>query len=394
MPVSQPLSLRLLGGFEATGSDGRPLELGARKARALLAYLALRPGIPCTRESLAGLLWGGIPDSRARNNLRQVLFAVRQAFGDADASAIRVSGETVTLDAGGVDVDVINFRRLVKDGSPESLERAADLYAGELLPDLVVREAGFDEWLTAERDRVRLRAVEAFSRLLAHQSSAETPERAIDTAQALLRLDPLEEVVHRALIRLYLQQGRRSAALRQFQVCADSLERELGVQPDVQTVRLAERARQGVGDAEAGPALEVGAPVESDDEAPSPVVLVVEDDDDTRRLLEEILRDADYRVVVAADGLEATSQLGRQRVDAVITDVVMPTLDGMKLLEFIHENKIAAPVIVLTGREDEGTEIRGLELGAVDYIRKPIRRKVLLLRLENALRMAGTSRAS
>src|SRR6185295_6699278 len=65
-----------------------------------------------------------------------------------------------------------------------------------------------------------------------------TPERAIQTALRLLSLDPLQEAAHRALMRLYARHGRRASALRQYQVCVEVLQRELGVEPEPETRRV------------------------------------------------------------------------------------------------------------------------------------------------------------
>lgn len=74
------LSLRLLGGFRAQHGSGRPPAIRRKKAQTLLAYLALHPGAASSRDSLAGLLWSGTTDEHARHNLRQTLFALRQAI--------------------------------------------------------------------------------------------------------------------------------------------------------------------------------------------------------------------------------------------------------------------------------------------------------------------------
>ena len=81
-------------------------------------------------------------------------------------------------------------------------------------------------------------ALEALARLLAHQSKAAGTERAIQTAVRLLALDPLQEAVHRTLMRLYARQGRRGAALKQYQVCVGVLQRELGTEPEAETKQL------------------------------------------------------------------------------------------------------------------------------------------------------------
>ena len=80
--------------------------------------------------------------------------------------------------------------------------------------------------------------MEALAKLLAHQRSAGAVEVAIQTALKLLALDPLQEPVHRTLMRLYAQSGRRGSALRQYQLCVGVLQRELGVQPETETKEL------------------------------------------------------------------------------------------------------------------------------------------------------------
>src|SRR5262249_3955680 len=112
------------------------------------------------------------------------------------------------------------------------------IYQGDLLQGLAVWEAPFEDWLMAERERLRELALEALARLLVHQSKSQATERAIQTAIRLLALDPLQEPAHRTLMRLYARQGRRSAALKQYQVCVGVLRRELGAEPEPETRRL------------------------------------------------------------------------------------------------------------------------------------------------------------
>ena len=233
------LSVTLLGGFEARLDGARALVLPTRKAQALLAYLALPAGRVHPRDKLAALLWGGIRDESARASLRQALFSIRKAL-DAD-SVLRQDGDALALDLASVEVDAGLFERAVKDGTPEALEHAAELYRGDLLAGFVVDEPAFEEWLLGERERLREVALEALARLLAHQRKTAATEPAIQTALRLLALDPLQEPVHRALMRLYAEAGRRGAALRQYQQCVSTLARELGIEPEAETKALYEQ---------------------------------------------------------------------------------------------------------------------------------------------------------
>ncbi len=232
------LSFSLLGGFQARLASGPIFTLPTRKAQALLAYLALRPGQAHPRDKLAALLWGDTGEEQARHSLRQTLFALRKALPATKPPSLLIEGQTLTLNPSAVEVDVAAFERLVAEGTPEALQQAAALYQGDLLEGLDPKEAPFEEWLLAERERLRELALGALARLLAHQTKTGATEGAIQTVVRLLALDPLQETVHRALMRLYNRQGRRGAALRQYQVCVGVLQRELGVEPEVETKQL------------------------------------------------------------------------------------------------------------------------------------------------------------
>ena len=230
------LSLTLLGGFQARLEPGSAIALPTRKSQALLAYLALPPGRAHPRDKLAALLWGGIREESSRASLRQALFAIRKAL--SDTAAVQQHGDALALEPGAVEVDAATFERLVHEGTPATLERAAALYQGDLLSGFVVDEAPFEEWLLGERERLRELALEALAKLLAHQRKAGASEATVQTALKLLTLDPLQEPVHRTLMRLYAERGRRGAALRQYQQCVSVLGRELGVEPEPDTKAL------------------------------------------------------------------------------------------------------------------------------------------------------------
>src|SRR5882762_5422984 len=188
------LSLTLLGGFQARLEPGSAVALPTRKSQALLAYLALPPGRAHPRDKLAALLWGGIREESARGSLRQALFALRKAL--SDTSVVQQDGDALALERGAVDVDAVTFERLVHEGTASALERAVALYQGDLLSGFAVDEAPFEEWLLAERERLRELALEALARLLANQRNAGASEAAVHTALKLLTLDPLQEPVH------------------------------------------------------------------------------------------------------------------------------------------------------------------------------------------------------
>ncbi|UXC37800.1 tetratricopeptide repeat protein [Cupriavidus gilardii] len=226
--------LDLFGGFTLSSPDGTPLPLSARKARAVLAYLALADGRPQPRDKLAALLWPDSHAEQARTSLRQALSAVRRAvegypvvLSDADRVALC-----------GVAVDVVAFEDHLRAATPDALEAAVALYRGDLLEGFDAAAPTFDHWLAVERERLRGLALQALARLVDRHEQAGELDRAIACATRLLTLDALQESVHRALMRLYDRQGRQALALKQYRLCRTALQRELGVSPEAETEAL------------------------------------------------------------------------------------------------------------------------------------------------------------
>ena len=138
----------------------------------------------------------------------------------------------------GLEVDVLRFERLVADGTPETLEGAVGLYRGPLLHDLDGCGEEFDDWLGTERRRLDEMLQQALQRLLEHYEVTGAIDRAIQVALRLLASDPMQESVHRSLIRLYMYQDRVGSALDQYRRCRELLARELGVEPAPETESL------------------------------------------------------------------------------------------------------------------------------------------------------------
>jgi serine/threonine protein kinase len=116
-----------------------------------------------------------------------------------------------------------------------------------------------------------------------------------------------------------------------------------------------------------------GAAISDDEvfESRMPSILVVEDDESTLRLVERVLRSCAYEVTAAKDGIDALLKLGSSKFDLIVSDINMPNLDGLTLLEMISKKGIRTPVIFLTGDDSGEHQTRGLSLGAADYLRKP-----------------------
>jgi len=114
-------------------------------------------------------------------------------------------------------------------------------------------------------------------------------------------------------------------------------------------------------------------------------ILLVEDDKDSQRLIVRLLENRGYKVTIAEDGIDALLYMGKEDFDLIISDVNMPNLGGFKLLEMMNQKGIEAPVMFLSSRTTQEDEVRGFELGAIDYIKKPIQKDILLLRVKNVL---------
>jgi DNA-binding SARP family transcriptional activator len=230
--------LELFGGFQLYSAGRNPIVLTARKPRALLAYLALDLRRAHGRDRLAALLWPDSSEMQARTSLRQALTALRRALGDGADELIAADVESVALARDGFELDVADFERGIGLGTADSLQSSLALYRGDLLEGVSAESASFEQWLAAERERLRAVAVRGLVSLLDHQQESGLPDRALETATRLVAIDPLREDTHRVLMRLYLQQGRPVEALRQYQLLRQTLARDLGVTPEPQTEQL------------------------------------------------------------------------------------------------------------------------------------------------------------
>lgn len=122
-----------------------------------------------------------------------------------------------------------------------------------------------------------------------------------------------------------------------------------------------------------------------------PTILVVEDEPDLRSLLDRQLTRAGYRVMVAADGVEALEVAGREPIDLVVLDLMLPHLDGAEVARRLGRDPRTArvPVLMLTAKQEPADRIAGFEMGADDYVVKPFNLRELVLRIGAVLRRAG-----
>lgn len=372
------LQLELLGDFRMRSGTGALINISAKKSQAMLAYLGVRPAQLVSRDKMAGLLWSSTATEQARQSLRQTLSSLRKELAhlSADRKILVEDGDFLSLDPSLVTVDVAEFEKLVASNTDEALAKAVTLYRGDFLEGFELDEEKFDQWVLAERDRLHRMALRAHAQLIESQTRGGAVDEAIATAHQSLRIDPLQESVHRTLMRLYMESGDLVNALQQYDVLAKTLKRELQVEPDADTRRLFQQIAQ----------LRTKRSTEGDGQADTRKrVLVVEDNVLNRELTSALLRNDGYDVVVAQDGAEALMALGREQVDLMLLDIDLPFIDGHKLLQAVKEKGINVPAIFVSGLPGEEPELRAFEIGAADFIRKPVKNNVLLARVARAL---------
>ncbi|MEW5989213.1 MAG: tetratricopeptide repeat protein [Chloroflexota bacterium] len=214
------------------------------KALALLCYLSLTRQ-PHSRERLASLLWGDMPDEQARNNLRGVLTRLRKQL----EPYLIIKWETVAFDlASSYRVDVEAFEAGVQRplATLQSLQQAVDLYRGEFLEDFHVHEAvEFEDWAFPIRERLHGLALRALYRLANAYTQQRNYRATIACADRILALESWQEEAHRLKMHALARLGQPLEALAQFEACKKALAVEFGVEPGPETAALYQKVASG-----------------------------------------------------------------------------------------------------------------------------------------------------
>ncbi|HMS83960.1 MAG TPA: ATPase, T2SS/T4P/T4SS family [Nitrospira sp.] len=130
---------------------------------------------------------------------------------------------------------------------------------------------------------------------------------------------------------------------------------------------------------------QVSSPISKTSPSDVPTILIIDDEEDTRAIIEFLLKKSGYHTITVADGIEALLAMGSRTFDLILSDINMPNLNGLQLLELSNQKGLKTPVIFLTGDGNKEYEQKCLELGAVDYITKPIKNEVVQLRVKRAI---------
>jgi DNA-binding SARP family transcriptional activator len=231
---ARTVRLELLGGFRIVVNGSamtRPLTI---RQQQLLAYLALNAGGPVPRQQIAGRLWPESADAQALTNLRREWHHLRETWPEIDALVDAGTRTFGWRPEASRELDVLDFEGAAGRGlrgDRKALDEAARLYRGDLLPDCA------DEWIHADRERLRRQALRALIRLVDLLEQEQAHGDAIERGQQVLRIDPLNEPAWCALMRCHARRGERATALHLYQRCASLLKQELDVQPSAATRR-------------------------------------------------------------------------------------------------------------------------------------------------------------
>ena len=374
------LQLELLGDFRMRSDAGTLINISAKKSQAMLAYLGVKPAQLVSRDKMAALLWSSTATEQARQSLRQTLSSLRKELAQISPGRkiLVEEGDFLSLDPELVQIDVAEFEKQLGTGGENGLTKAVALYRGDFLEGFELDEERFDQWVIAERDRLHRASLRAHSQLVEIQTRNGAVDEAIATAQQSLRIDPLQESVHRTLMRLYMDSGDLVNAVQQYDVCARTLKRELQIEPDAETRKLFQQV--------ASLRAKRGAEPESSPGNGKKTVLVVEDNVLNRELTSAVLKTAGYEVAVAVDGADALMALGREHVDLMLLDIDLPFIDGHNLLRAVREKGMDVPTIFVSGLPGEEPELKAFQVGAADFIRKPVKNNVLLARVAKVLK--------
>ncbi len=239
--MTKVLKLSILGQVELA-IDDQMTTLLSGKAQALLCYLMVN-GRSTSRQTLAGLLWGDLPEADARRNLRGVIMKLRQGV----APYLMISHQSIGINPdAAICLDATLFRQLIEQGGINNLAQAIQLYRGDFLEDFHVRDApDFEAWVGQRRSQYHQLVVTAYDALIVHYTEAQQYATGIELAQRLLNLDMMRETSHRHLMRLYAFSGEQNRALDQFASCSRLLAHELGVEVSDETAVLATQIRSG-----------------------------------------------------------------------------------------------------------------------------------------------------
>jgi WD40 repeat protein/DNA-binding SARP family transcriptional activator len=266
-------SLSLFGRFQALLNDEPLAGFRTAKVQALLMYLAADPTTPQRRETLMTLLWPGMPERSARQNLRQIIYNLRRAVPDLPQKSeggeniaetavplLLANRQTIQLNPlADISSDVARFESLIESTQSHdhldillcqecrrNLETAVDLYKGDFLADFYLDDSNeFEEWAEIQRQQYRRQVLDALETLTTIATRGASYVEARAYAEQQLEIDNLRESAYRQLMKILALNGQRTEALAVYESFSRLMAKELGMAPAKRTTERYEQIRAG-----------------------------------------------------------------------------------------------------------------------------------------------------
>ncbi len=312
-----------MGAWTASGETILPVQ---RKARALLAIVALAAPRPVLRGWLTEMLWSQRGAGQARASLRQEIHHLRNALYPAGTDILLVTRQHLSLLPGTLRTDVDDAMHAAPGGA-DSLA----LLGGELLEDLDGIDPAFNSWLVTERERLHDHARGVAESLLRIQNE---PRATIVIAQRLLTIDRTHEGAWRALMRAYAELGERGLATQAYDRCRAVLADPRDAVPSEETQQLLVEIR--------GPSVATrsGAPQHQLSEPPPllPTIAPADDAESTARSEPDVLRDG-VRVGVLPVECFSMSETDIQ-LGAVLAEELTSTLSRFRSMAVVSSDAL------------------------------------------------------
>jgi DNA-binding SARP family transcriptional activator len=235
------LQIKLFGCVQVTDNNWRTEINLTPDTQALLAYLLLQRHRIHSREVLAGIFWGEHTQEKSHGSLNTALWKLKKLLEPRGIPAGTYLINTRSHEVGfnresqyWLDVEIFEEKanylltsdwQAVNESHARELKKNLGLCEGELL------EGFYQDWALHERERLRALYLKGLIYLLQYYKFHGMYEQAIAYGQQILDLNSLREEIHREMMRLYLANGQRALAVRQYEICRATLAKELGISP-------------------------------------------------------------------------------------------------------------------------------------------------------------------
>lgn len=231
------LELRLMGGLAFRQLDVEKI-IKVKKARVLLAYLALHPNQSQSRTFLAGLLWPHSKPDKAQQSLRRAVNELRKHITDFDQFVIS-DEKNLTINSDHVKVDVLRFERLARSSTAQHLENCRHIYQqGRLLDGLQIQSTAYNRWLNEYTDHIQQVYMRVLQDLSEQYLLDGRHESAIALNQEMIEINPASEIAHRNLMLLYSKTNHPRKFMQQYDDCCRILSITSGDLPEQATTDL------------------------------------------------------------------------------------------------------------------------------------------------------------